>query len=428
MNKSNKVFPIKNDAACLYKWSWSTLFLNRGTTSSCHRGKHWKVSEIDFKDFHNHPGKIGDRENMMKGIWPGNGCEYCRDIEHAGGISDRLSFVNDSVELVPPELEIDPNATHTTPTLLEVYFGNLCNQSCVYCTPGFSSQIEQEVRLYGPIEQNWAYSNWVEDDRENYEGNKAQFWEWMRNSSHNVLILQTLGGEPMYQPEFDECIEFFEQNPRPNLTWRVFTNLNHDPEKFKQKIERIQHLVINGKIKRMDFTVSIDCWGPEVEYVRYGLNLSEAEQNIETLIKDPEIGVLFHSTLTALTIPTLHKFIEKAIAWKKTRRKHWLVTINWNTVVQPDIFNPYIFGKYLAPFVDSSVEVLEQHGERFLKEIEHLRGIKQQLITTPVNKDNVNNLVKFLDEIDVRRKNRCGNWRELFPYIVDIINKINEEQ
>ena len=95
MNK--KTFPIVNDAACLYKWSWSTLFLNRGTTASCHRGYHWKLEKDTLKDFHNHPGKIGDREKMLDGVWPGNGCEYCRNVEQAGGISDRTGFANDSV-------------------------------------------------------------------------------------------------------------------------------------------------------------------------------------------------------------------------------------------------------------------------------------------------------------------------------------------
>ena len=46
-----KTFPIVNDAACLYKWAWSTVFLSRGTTSSCHRGRHWRLTEDNFMDF-----------------------------------------------------------------------------------------------------------------------------------------------------------------------------------------------------------------------------------------------------------------------------------------------------------------------------------------------------------------------------------------
>lgn len=63
-----KVFPIQNEAACLYKWAWSTIFLSRGTTSSCHRGRHWRLTEDNFMDFHNHHGKLADRKNVEWGM------------------------------------------------------------------------------------------------------------------------------------------------------------------------------------------------------------------------------------------------------------------------------------------------------------------------------------------------------------------------
>ncbi len=239
-----KTFPIVNDAACLYKWAWSTVFLSRGTTSSCHRGRHWRLTEDNFMDFHNHHGKLADREKMASGEWPGNGCEYCRDVEKAGGTSDRSGFVNESIELLPPEFEgyvqrayeFDDIPLKVSPTLLEVYFNNVCNQACVYCTPGFSSQIEQEVRKHGPSAFNEDYSTWRPDSK--YELYKEKFWEWMEKNSEHVQILQVLGGEPLYQKEFEQCLDFFDKNPRPNLVYRSFSNLKHDPEKFKTKIRR----------------------------------------------------------------------------------------------------------------------------------------------------------------------------------------------
>ena len=54
--------PINKATACQFKWTWSTLFLNFGTTSSCHRCKHWPVTVDTIEDFHNVPGKLQDRE------------------------------------------------------------------------------------------------------------------------------------------------------------------------------------------------------------------------------------------------------------------------------------------------------------------------------------------------------------------------------
>lgn len=425
-----KTFPIKNEAACLYKWAWSTVFLSRGTTSSCHRGRHWRLTEDNFMDFHNHHGKLADREKMASGEWPGNGCEYCRDVEKAGGTSDRSGFVNESIELLPPEFEgyvqkafqFDDIPLKVSPTLLEVYFNNVCNQSCVYCTPGFSSQIEQEVRKFGLSEFNEDYNNWRPDSK--YEMYKEKFWEWMEKNSDHVQILQVLGGEPLYQKEFEQCLDFFDKNPRPNLVYRTFSNLKHDPKKFKEKIQRVQNLIDQGKLKRMEFVCSIDCWGPEIEYVRDGLILEEWEKNINTLIEAPGVGVLIHATLTALTLPTLYQLVEKTNQWRRIKNT---VGINWNTVVKPEIFNPYHFGKYLSPFIDTAIASLA--GYTSVSEREglqtHLEGIKQQLNSTPTNKTEVNKFVGFLDELDARR-NR--DWRAIFPQIVDIVNTINIEE
>lgn len=417
-----KEFPIKNDAACLYKWSWSTLFLNRGTTASCHRGYHWKLTSDTLKDFHNHPGKIGDREKMLQGIWPGNGCEYCRDIEAAGGASDRTSFVNKSIELLPPEFETDLTATKVTPRLLEVYFSNICNQSCVYCSPGFSSQIEQEVRRYGKSEYNYDYSNFAADDRENYDTYVKLFWEWMHENSHNLLILNTLGGEPMYQKEFDQHIEFFSTHYNPNLIWRIFTNLNHDTEGFRNKIAKVQKLVDEGRLKRLDLTVSIDCWGPELEYARNGLDLKQAEENIMTLLHADGIGVQFHATLTAVTLPTFYQLVEKFVEWHKIKPQ---ANINWNTVVTPRCFDPYNFGSHLIPYIDKAIEVLKPHGEKYKTEQDTLIGIRKRMETAEVRVDGVKNLFGFLNDLDRRRKQ---DWKAMYPEIVNIINIITSQE
>ena len=63
----------------------------------------------------------------------------------------------------------------------------------------------------------------------------------------------------------------------------LFTNLNHEPIKFKKKLDKVNRLIEEKKIKNMEVVCSIDCWGPDLEYVRYGLNLDWAEKNIETL-------------------------------------------------------------------------------------------------------------------------------------------------
>jgi hypothetical protein len=121
---SKVIFPIKSDKSCLLKWAWSSVYFNSGTSSSCHRTQKYQINLENFNSFHNLPDKIAARKLMLAGQWPGAGCEYCKKVEDAGGISDRmfqLQQLNDE-QLVPPELHENNTAVDVSPTILEVYF------------------------------------------------------------------------------------------------------------------------------------------------------------------------------------------------------------------------------------------------------------------------------------------------------------------
>ena len=40
---TNIPFPIRTKTSCLLKWNWSTIFLNTGEVSVCHRNKRIKI-------------------------------------------------------------------------------------------------------------------------------------------------------------------------------------------------------------------------------------------------------------------------------------------------------------------------------------------------------------------------------------------------
>lgn len=416
----NKIFPIKNDAACQYKWAWSSIYLNTGTTASCHRCRHYKFDTNTIKDFHNLPGKLEDRQQMLQGKWPGNGCEYCRDIEVAGGLSDRTAFTNKDTTILPPELEADPTAVKVTPTILEVYFSNLCNQSCVYCRPTFSSQIEHEVRRHGPSKYNSNYSEFLSDDRKNYETYREKFFEWMVENGNKIVMFKMLGGEPFYQEEFEMCLEFFDKNPCPNLTWHIFSNLNHKPEKFKSQLDKVNKLIEDKKLKGMMVVCSIDCWGPDLEYVRYGLNIDWAEKNILTLLETSGVEIQIHATITALSMPSMYILAQKVAEWQKIKP----VFFHWNTVHTPACFDIYHFGDSFINDIDKLIEVLKSGQMHNFQDTVY--GIRAKMLSSQVNKEQVNNLYQFLNDLDVRRKD---DWKNRLKHVAgimeEIIGKIN---
>ena len=256
MSNNRKVFPIQTETSCQLKWTWSTIYLTEGTTASCHRTTHHKFN-YDIFDFHNTPEKIQDRERMLQGQWPKSGCEYCRNIELAGGASDRITNLDFWKFDQPKEIIADLTATSVTPKILEIYFNNTCNLKCTYCGPYFSSLWDDENIRFG----GGAY---LIDS--NFEVNKQKCFSWLKENIQELHQLNVLGGEPLYQNEFDQLLDILETTPSPELTLTFFSNLAVAQDKLIEKINRIERLKERGHIKKLMITASLDCWGDEQEF------------------------------------------------------------------------------------------------------------------------------------------------------------------
>jgi hypothetical protein len=414
MNETKKVFPINTATACQYKWTWSTIYLSQGQTNSCHRVGGGHLDAWNFKNFHNLPEKIRDRKLMLEGKWPDNECNYCKRIEDAGGLSERNGYIN-TLDMVPPELDTDPTAVEVTPRILEIYFSNLCNQSCVYCSPMFSSVIENELRKHGPLSKRYFLDGtWEQNPL--YEQWKREFWEWMHENSTHLYDFQVLGGEPMFQPEFQECLDFFEETENPNLNWKMFSNLKHDHEQFKVKINKMASLIQRKKMKRIEIVASIDCWGDEQEYARNGMSLANWEKNFNYLLEVPEISIFIQSTISPITAPTAYQLVDKVIEWNKKKQIHQ----GWNVVANPPFLDPSVFGHYLTDYMDKLAESAQSLKRPHFPDISYLDGFVTQIKSAPVNLEMMRELRDYLDGLDARRNQ---NWRSIYPWMDEIMTK-----
>lgn len=398
-------FPIKTDTACQLKWNWSTLFLHQASTASCHRTAHSNFSVASFDNFHNTPGKIEDRRRMLDGKWPENNCGYCKKIEESGGTSDRnlhLAIPN----LVPDELLSDDQAVVVVPKILEVYFNNTCNLGCLYCIPSLSSKINQENVKFGNFQKNGVVliSETIND---NYSDIVDKFWEWMKTHSQKLRRFHVLGGEPFYQVEFDHCLEYFRQQAHPNLELNIVTNLMIDHHKLFDYVQQFKKLLSTRHLKKIDITCSIDCTGPEQEFVRSGMNLSIWLKNFAFLRDQRWLTLNINQTISVLTIKTMPELLTWLVNWRTQRPiGHYFSTVS----PQPSYMDPGILGP----------EIFEKDFEKILKLIEpgisydYMTGIWK---TIQVGQKNTQELIKlqiFLDEKDRRRNT---NWRSVFPWL-----------
>jgi len=404
----NRVFPIVTDTACQLKWTWSTVYLTTENTASCHRTDHHKF-DLDKFDFHNTPKKLDDRNRMLDGKWPDKGCTYCKDIESAGGQSDRLTNLDFPGIHAPPELDHNPIAVHVTPRILEVYFDNTCNLKCLYCGPHFSSLWDAENVKHG--DPAFVKSK-------NIELNKQKLFEWLKQHGHNLTVFNILGGEPLYQPELEQVLTLFEQYPAPELKLQMFTNLNARLPYLQKIIQRVKKLIDTECIREFEITASLDCWGAPQEYVRYPLNLQEWEKNFEYLLSESWINLIINSTVTPLTVKTLPDLLEKINHWGLTRKVYHYQ----NSVNGPDHMFIDLFGDIFREDFDRAISLKPDQTPEDLASKNYLIGIAKQSQHGGPKPEQIRQLFDFLNTMDHRRNT---HWPTVFPWLIDEFKKYN---
>jgi hypothetical protein len=219
-----------------------------------------------------------------------------------------------------------------------------------------------------------------------------------------------LGGEPFYQKQFDNCIDFFSENPAPQLEFNVISNLMLTSKLFQEKILKIRELVIKRKLKRFDLTASIDCFGKEQEYVRYGLDLNQWKENFKFLVSQRWITLNINQTLSCLTMKTVPELIKFVNRFRKDRKiGHYFST----TVMTYEFLHPGIFGPGFFDF-DSIINEMPTVRSQESQAKKYMEGIKLQVNSCARDQEKINQLVVYLDEIDQRRG---ISWREVFPWL-----------
>lgn len=424
----SKIFPIKTQTSCVFKWAWSTIYLNLGTTASCHRTKQFEINPDTILDFHNLPDKLAERRRMRQGLWPENNCGYCKDIENAGGMSDRM-YQNRRDDITPLELYQDIDQDIVTPTILEIYFNNTCNMSCLYCGSHFSSVWEQETKKFGEFSSGttmmippiqWSQQRFGSAER--YPAMLEKFWQWLHNHYQNIRHYQILGGEPFYQPEFEQSLDFWSQHPNPNLTINLVTNLKVPENKFRTYIDKMTDMANAGTIKAVQISASLDCWGPVAEHVRTGLDLKQWQSNFEYLLDREHVVVCINSAIANLTIKAMPELMRRIRDYNKHLPQSRQIHHAFQTAEGPEWMRPDIFG---AGVFDNDfqeiISIIESQHNR-----DHMQGIALQVQNTPRDCKKIQDLKIFLTEMDRRRGT---DWQSIFPWLAnfpsttDIISK-----
>jgi hypothetical protein len=268
--------------------------------------------------------------------------------------------------------------------------------------------------------QEWSYSKngVIFKNANNFNDNKQKVYDWLKTKGHNLSQFNFLGGEPLFQKEFIECLDIFDQYPSPKLTLQIFTNLNVKKDRLVEIISKVEKLIAKRKIGGFQVTASLDNWGPEAEYVRFPLDLKQWEDNFLFMLSKKYINLVINSTLTPLTIKTYPALLEKVKEWSKIRKVYlYQNSVNWPDNQKIDIFGNIFEEDFQKALALKPVTTQEEQLSR-----DYLDGIRQQSNSKEPNVKEITSLFHFLNNIDLRRN---INWRKTFPWLVTEFEKYN---
>jgi organic radical activating enzyme len=424
-----KPFPIKKGLPCQLKWTHSTVYLTDGVSASCHRvqGDPLEIRDGEL-NFHNLPAKLEARRKMLRGEWPGRGCEHCKHIEEAGGTSDRMIHLNLEGTTAPPELDKDLEAVDVTPRQLEVYWGNTCQQSCIYCEAHYSSAIQQEEMRFGnfdvggvQIVDTWKNNPKIKEHTE-------LLFDWFKKHLHNLHKIFVLGGEPFLQKETFRFIEFLEKGNYPDLTLVFFSNHNIEHERFKKWMDRLEVLQKSGRLDKIQIFFSCDALGAEGEYVRTGLDLNVALKNFEHVLHNTNIEQGINSALTVTAVPGMPAMVKYINECSKIKPIYWsmMKAAQYEFGPKPYLY-PGIFGAKINDWgLREAVEMFDINTRGFPDSVKtnhktYMQGIIKEFEQREPMPKRQKQFKIYLDELDRRRSTK---WTTVYPQIYEEVKKI----
>ena len=316
---------------CLAKWLQVSLHLTTGKTHSCyHPPTHSIDREELLKDpsaLHNTKQKKKERALMLKGERP-KGCSYCWNIEDSGNhYSDRhYRSLEPWAENYFQEVVQKGSEGHIIPSYVEVNFNQACQFKCSYCSPHLSTTWMEEIKQHGAYPTTVPHNDmkklkeiglWPIPVKEENPYVEA-FWKWWPELYPKLKVFRMTGGEPLIDHNTYRVLEYIKSHPHPKLELAITSNLC-PPEKMMNRFQKeLKEILKDKKIFRFMLFPSIDTWGRQAEYIRFGLNAEEFEKNVRMLIENiPEILISFIVTVNALSPFSLEDLLERILEWQK---------------------------------------------------------------------------------------------------------------
>ncbi|EQC45700.1 twitch domain-containing radical SAM protein [Bacteriovorax sp. Seq25_V] len=434
---------------CAAKWFNATIWLNNGTTASCHHPPAHRIIDFEngesFDDLKKNPSMIHNtsykklvRKQMLDGVRPKE-CEYCWKIEDISNehVSDRVFktviYEEDDIKLCQTKYRETENVDLKT---LEIAFDANCNFACSYCNSSFSTAWQKD------IVQNGIYKNLVSDGAKAYQhdGSWARqykkddenpyvqaFWDWWPQLSKEISELRVTGGEATISPDFWRLVEWWKTKPDSDIQFAVNTNLGVQGTKLDELIDA------SHSIKKFVIYTSCEATGEQAEYIRDGLVWDEWKKSVDKLLTHgnvKEFNVMM--TINSLCLYSITDFMDYCNSLKKKYgRFHGVYSLN--ILRFPSFMSPGTLplelrkerSEHIKKWLNSSADIEVMHEmeiDAVKRLISYLEEIGDPHRGVSSLQSRQRDLKSFFSQYDLRRKNK--NFTRAFPELASWYDSI----
>tara|TARA_B100000035_G_scaffold7559_2_gene6564 strand:+ start:8093 stop:9448 length:1356 start_codon:yes stop_codon:yes gene_type:complete len=406
---------------CAAKWYNSTIWLSNGRTASCHHPEaHYIPPREVFKNhkaIHNTEFKKQRRKEMLEGKRPEE-CTYCWAVEDADpdAMSDR---VFKSSIYTPEEIEAIKNIgwdEDVNPKTLEISFDNLCNLSCSYCNPEFSTTWANDIKTNGIYEGmktagGGAYQN--DGDHAHSFGLKGHdgnlftkaFFKWFDDGlKEDLQELRVTGGEPTRSPHFWKLVDKCEGE---KFNFAINSNLILEDKMMDKLIDA------SKKFQTFDLYTSCETAGKHAELIRHGFKYNTWKRNLVRFAKEGNYRhISIMMTISNLTLFSITDFLDDMIDLKREFSNKALFHMTLNILRFPSFQSVTLLPEYIKQErIAHLTEWLEAFGS-FLTDSEkahiqrlitYLQKINRAIEDTDTVEDKQADFVKFFSSYTKRR-------------------------
>jgi organic radical activating enzyme len=406
---------------CAAKWYNATIWLSNGRTASCHHPEaHYIPPNELFKNpkaLHNTNFKKEQRKLMLDGVRPQE-CTYCWKVEDVDSVvhSDRTYksaiYTEEEINYLKT---LDWNE-NVDPKTLEISFDNLCNLSCTYCNPEFSSTWSNDIKtngIYhdmktggGQTYQNDGSHAYTFDPKNENNFFIKSFFKWFDDSlKYNLQELRVTGGEPTRSPDFWKLVEKCQGE---KFRFAVNSNLMMDEQRLEKLID------CSNNFEHFDLYTSCETTGKLSEFVRHGIEYNTWISNLKKFAKTANyrhINIMM--TISALSVFGLTDFMEDMINLRREfPGKSGLFSMSFNILRFPSFQSVNILPANIKNELSQNFENWLIYYSKFLNESElnqfkrvvsYLKHVDKSYEDNDSTENKINDFVKFFKSYANRR-------------------------